>query len=251
MTEPSKFIVVSIPALFYFVKERKILRSAIVIISFLLAQSSLGYIAIIFVFLFLIFRKETIKYLGLTLIPLFFLFYFLKENELFQDRFNSTIENVKVFESKVFPRSINVSTFVLLKNAYISVNNALDHPLGTGIGSFGYQHDHYLKELTLPPFIEILGQEDLNKEDASSMLLRLMSDFGIFGIFIVLIFLIIGISAHFKEYDYEKKTICIGMFIYFLIKLIRMGHYFPEEMYFFLFLFLYNLPKIRFNLNKN
>lgn len=245
MSEPSKFVVVLIPALFYFIKKKKYLFAAILLLGFILAKSSLGIIAIILMILILVLRTKTLKYVGITLISIVVIFSILMKEEQFQERVDSTLENLNVFETKSFPHGVNISSYALLKNAYITFNNFKDHPLGTGLGSYGYQHDIYLKDLNLPEFIHILGLEDLNKDDANSMFLRITSDFGLFGLIAIFGFLWLGIYAKIRNYDSEKKAICLGMFIYFLIKFIRMGHYFPEEMYFFLFMFLYTLPKTK------
>jgi hypothetical protein len=251
MTEPSKFIIVNVPALYYFLKKKEFIKSFILLTGFILAQSSIGFIAIFIMLLFLFFRKNTLKYFGLAILPFLFLIPYLQTNENFQLRYDQTLENLDVFVTKSFDNNTNLSSFILLKSAYISINNFLDHPLGTGIGSFAYQHDVYIKDLSVPDYAEIYGTKNLNKEDANSMFLRILSDFGFIGLFAIGAFIFIGGYVLIKDYDSEKKTICIGVFIYFLLKLLRMGHYFPEEMFFFLFMFFFSLPKITLKLSDN
>lgn len=251
MSEPSKFIVVNIPALYYFLKKRKYLNAFVLLFGFFLAKSSSGYLAILIMFLFLSIRKSTIKYLGLTIIPIFIIALFLKNNEFYQDRLEALKENFEIFQTKTFKNDTNISSFVLLKSAYVSINNFKDHPLGTGIGSFSEQHDKYIKLLSMPRYTVVYDIENFNREDANSLFLRTLSDLGIFGLGFIILFLFLGFTTYFVNYDLEKKTIAIGVFIYFLIKLLRMGHYFPEEQYFFLFLFIFTLPKIKFNLSSS
>jgi len=246
MTEPSIFIYVNIPALFYFLKSKKWIPALLLLVSFVLAQSSLGFIAIIIMLLFLIVTKGNIKYLGLSIIPLLIFFSYLKNNERFNDRFESIIENLKVYQTNKIAERVNVSSFVLLKNSYMAYKNFIDHPLGTGIGSFENQHDKYLEGLKMPKFIHILKLYELNRIDASSLFLRGMSDLGVFWLLFVILVCWLGFYANSINYNDEiKKNICISSFIYILIYLIRGGHYFPEEMYFFVFLFFFNLPKIK------
>ncbi|SDG47530.1 O-antigen ligase family protein [Psychroflexus sediminis] len=251
MTEPSKFIIINVPALYYFLNKKKFIQSFILLLGFILAQSSIGFIAIFIMLLFLFIRKSTLKYVGLTILPFFFLIPYLQTNENFQLRYNQTIENLNVFETKSFDENTNLSSFILLKSAYISINNFIDHPLGTGIGSFAYQHDVYIKDLKVSRYFEASGLKNLNREDANSMFFRILSDFGLFGLLAIIVFLFLGILVFVKDFDSEKKTVCTGILIYFLLKLLRMGHYFPEEMFFFLFMFLFNLPKITLKLNEN
>ena len=251
MTEPSKFVIVNVPALYYFLKMKKFIKSFILLAGFILAQSSVGFLAILIMLFYLFFRKSTIKYFGLAILPFLFLIPYLQNNENFQLRYNQTLESLDVFETKSFEDNTNLSSFILLKSAYISVNNFLDHPLGTGIGSFAYQHDVYIKDLKVPKYAEIYGTKNLNKEDANSMFLRMLSDFGIFGLIALTAFVIIGSFAILKSFNSEKKAICTGIFIYFIIKFLRMGHYFPEEMFFFLFMFLFNCSKLSFRVSQN
>jgi len=246
MSEPSKFIIVNIPALYYFLKQKKYRNAFILFLGIIFAESSLGYIGVLMILMFLFLRKETLKYLGFTIIPFFIIIPFLQQNKLFQSRLNSTLENLEVFQTHTFSNEVNLSTYALLKSAYVAVNNFEDYCIGTGLGSFAHRHDYYVKELNIPEFLYIIKLEDLNREDANSLCLRVLSDFGVFGILFMVIFVFLGLKAHFTNYSSEKKTICIGFFIYFLLKLIRMGHYFTEEMFFFLFMFFFMLPKFKF-----
>jgi len=249
MTEPSKFIIVNVPALYYFFKKKKIIQSSILLIGFIMAQSSIGFLAILIMLVCLFLRKSTLKYFGLAILPFLFLIPYLQSNENFRLRYDQTLESLNVFETKSFENDTNLSTFILLKSVYISINNFLDHPFGTGIGSFAYQHDDYIKDLKVPRYFEESGLKNLNREDANSMFFRMLSDLGLFGLLLIGIFLFLGIMVFSKNLNPEKKTICVGVFIYFLLKLLRMGHYFPEEMFFFLFMFLFNLPKYTFRIS--
>ena len=245
MSEPSKFVIVNLPALFYFLKKNKYGHSLVLLLGLVFAQSSVGYIGVLLIMSILFLRKNTIKYLGFTVIPIVIFVYFLSKNELFQDRYVSTVENLRVLETGEFSHDTNLSTFALLKNAHITKNNFLDHPFGTGLGSFVHWHDKYIQDLKLPPYIHIIEFQDINSEDANSMLLRMTSDLGLFGLLIFLGFILLGIIAFFTNYDIEKKTIFFGMYIYFTLKFMRMGHYFNEEMYFFLYLLIFSAPKVR------
>jgi len=249
MSEPSAYVYVNIPALYFFIKAKKWFPAILLFFSFILAQSSIGFITIILVFLFLIVRKNSIKYIGLTIIPLFILIPYVQNNKHFKSRYESIVENLKVYQTNKIGEAVNISSFVLLKSSYIAYKNFLNHPLGTGIGSFEHQHDIYIKRLDMPWFIHKLKAYELNKFDANSLFLRGLSDFGIFWLFFVLFVCWLGFYANSINYiDDIKKTICISAFIYILIYLIRGGHYFPEEMYFFVFMFVFNLPKFNYRL---
>jgi|TARA_B110000977_G_C11087182_1_gene495115 hypothetical protein len=252
MSEPSVYVYLNIPALFYFIKSKNWVPALLLLVSFVLAQSSIGFISIIVMLLFLIIRKSTIKYLGFSIIPLLILFFYVKNNEYFKPRFDSVIENLKVYETNKIREGVNISSFVLIKSSYIVYQNFIEHPLGTGIGSFEHQHDIYLKGLEMPKFIRILKIYELNKFDANSLFLRGLSDFGVFWIVFVFFICWLGFYANSIKYNNEtQKSICISAFIYILIYLIRGGHYFPEEMFFFVFMFFFNLPKFKFVKKQN
>ena len=57
------------------------------------------------------------------------------------------------------------------------------------------------------------------------------------GVFAVLIFIYAGYRSY-QLFSMEKKNIQQSAFFYLMVKLIREGHYFPPEFYFFLFIFL-------------
>ncbi len=57
------------------------------------------------------------------------------------------------------------------------------------------------------------------------------------GIFAVIIFIYIGYRSY-QVFRSEKKIMQQSTFFYLLVKLIREGHYFPPEFYFFVFIFL-------------
>jgi hypothetical protein len=252
MSEPSAFIYVNIPALFYFIKSKKWIPALLLLVSFVLAQSSIGFIAIIVMFLFLIIRKSTIKYIGLSLIPLLILISYVSSNDRFMDRYDSVIENLKVYQTNKVAVGMNLSAFVLIKSSYITYQNFREHPLGTGIGSFEHQHDIYIEKLKMPKYMHTHKWYVLNKADANSLFLRGWAELGVF--WLVFVFLICGLGFYANSIKYNnenKKCICISGFIYILIYLIRGAHYFPEEMYFFVFMFFFNLPKFKFVKHQN
>ena len=167
----------------------------------------------------------------------------MSKNENFKLRYDQTLESLKVFKTKEFERTVNSSSYALLSNAYIAINNFLDHPLGTGLGSYETRYDVYKKDLILPYNIEVNKSDELNKADANSLFLRMLSDLGVFGIFLILSFFYLYYLL------LKKKTsdfgIIYGLLAYFLLKLIRQGHYFPQEFYFFMFLFLFHIKELK------
>ena len=90
------------------------------------------------------------------------------------------------------------------------------------------------KFLSPPKYLITLKQSKINKTDANSLFLRLIADLGVFGLLMILYFF----TRSFNVFNKESKIIQQGAFFYLLVKLIREGHYFPPEFYFFLLIFL-------------
>ena len=79
-----------------------------------------------------------------------------------------------------------------------------------------------------------LKQSKINRTDANSLFLRMLADLGVFAVLIFMYF----IYRSYKLFSSEKKIIQQSTFFYLTVKLIREGHYFPPEFYFFLLIFL-------------
>ena len=209
----------------------------------ILAGSSLGFIGLL---LFIILPNLKIKYIkrAVIIIPLLVVIgYFLSKDEEFSHRFTSTFESLEVFDTKKFAYDTNLSTYALLSNAFVTWNNFIDYPFGTGFGSHEARYETYAEALETPRYIIIMGHEKLNFRDANSMFLRLVTDLGIFGIMLSLYFIFLVYKA-FQSSSYEG-IIAQSLAVYFLLKLLRQGHYFPEEFYLFLFIFLFAVAETR------
>ena len=236
LPEPSFYIYLTIPATIYYFKTKKFMRFGFMLITLFLAQSSLGYIAILIYLGFEYIGLKQLKYILLSL-PLIFLFInFLSKNEDFMLRFNDTTNSLNIFKNKKFDESINISTYALLSNLYVSGTNFIQHPFGTGLGSYVYIYDQKIKEIKIPKYIKTLKLDKINKQDADSLLLRVISDFGVFGIALIAFILI----TYYRPFNTSNiyNIMANGIFIYLLLKLIRSGHYFSVEFYFFLWTYI-------------
>lgn len=240
--EPSRFVILVLPAMYYFFKKKKYLKFSIILFALFLAQASTGYIGIL---LFLILPNLKIKVIKrlVYFLPIGIIFlWFLSKNESFQKRYNQTIDAVSVFDTKKFDNDVNISSYAFLSNAYVSFNNFKNVPLGTGLGSYKTAYDRYTVELKIPDYIIRLGLEDINSLDANSLFFRMLSDLGVFGLILILYFILLSFKSF--RFNSEEAIILQSLVIYFILKLLRQGHYFPEEFFFLIWVFIFSMKQL-------
>jgi O-antigen ligase len=141
-----------------------------------------------------------------------------------------------MFETKNYKSyDIHGSSFVLYNNYHIALENFKLHPLfGTGLGSHPVAFDKYsLTNLTGAVDIEF------NKMDANSMALRLMSETGLYGLFVM--FFILFKCWIFKQRaaSEEHWVMSNGLALIIILYLARQGHYFLNGFPFFLWMYFY------------
>lgn len=234
--EPAHYVIVVIPACFYYLKVKSYFRFFVIFISIVLSESSLGYIgcALMFILPFINLRK--LFYLLAISPVLGIIFYYTYKNvDTFQLRVDETMENLNALNNGKFDEYTNLSSYVFLSNLYITKQNFSEHPLGSGIGSHHHMYiNHYYKNMRAPEYLKFLNHDKDNSFDANSLMNRVVSEFGILGIFLVLLIMTKAYKKSFKSNDFLLQ----GIFIYFILKLFRDGTYFPPELYFFVWLFV-------------
>lgn len=241
--EPAHYVIVVIPACYYYLKTKNYKNFAIIFCTLLLSGSSLGYIGCGLMFVVPNLTTKRVKYL-IGLLPILFVvfYYTYKVNSSFKLRVDDTYNSLNVINTGKFNNDTNLSSYVMISNIYIAKKNITDHPLGSGIGSHHYMHTKkYLKEMRPPEYIKTLKIEENNSFDANSLFTRICSEFGIIG-FILVLFIMYKSS---KCFETRELFFAQGIFIYFLLKLFRDGHYFPPEFFFFIWLF-YGMYKNKF-----
>lgn len=239
--EPAHYVIVVIPACYYYLKNRSYINFAIIFGTLLLSNSSLGFIGCGLIFLIPNLTLKRISYLlGILPIVAFVFYYAYTELPFFKMRIDDTYKSLNVINTGKFDKDTNLSSYVLISNLYITKKNITDHPLGSGIGSHHYMHtERYLKEMRPPEYLRIQHKEADNSFDANSLFTRICSEFGFIGMFFV-IFIMYKAS---ECYSNKDVIFAQGVFIYFLLKLFRDGHYFPPEFFFFIWLFYFSLKE--------
>ncbi|WP_339889640.1 O-antigen ligase family protein [uncultured Flavobacterium sp.] len=236
--EPAHYVIVVLPACYYFFKEKKYLSFLVVFGTLILSSSSLGYVGCGLLFLLPNLTLKRVKYfLAITPLLVITFIYVYNNFEFFKMRVEETYSSLNVANTGKFDEYTNLSTYVLISNVYIAKKNIIDHPLGSGIGSHHYMHtQHYLKEMRPPPYLVSQKKQTDNSFDANSLFTRICSEFGLIGF----IGIILGLIYLTKSYNHKELYFAQGIAIYFLLKLFRDGTYFPPELFFFIWIFYFS-----------
>ena len=242
LSEPAYYAAIIAPAFFvsvYNVIKRETLfitkfQSYVIMIVYPLSFSSLGILAIFFTLIFLLINLGFVRY-SIVMIPLLTVIVQYSYNNVpeFRDRWDGTIEIYTT--DNIYSYDIHGSSFVLYNNSHVAWENFKVHPLfGTGLGSHPTAFDKY----TLTN-VEGAVQIDFNKMDANSMFLRLMSETGVYGLFVMILLLIRSWIFKPRSADDVNWVMSNGLALIILIYLIRQGHYFLNGFPLFLWMFYY------------
>lgn len=135
---------------------------------------------------------------------------------------------------------INLSSFAVVSNAYVTFRTFLDHPfLGSGIGGYRFQYLRYIGDLSGIPK-DYLDQ-NVNMFDAGSLFLRSLAELGVFGPLVLIGFL--AICARVR--GARHLEIRNALLPYFMIRMGRYGAYFSLELFFFVAIYLLNFMEYR------
>ncbi|MDO4306351.1 MAG: hypothetical protein Q4C77_05910 [Eubacteriales bacterium] len=240
--EPSECALILLPMVFlalysFWGKSKQLLSSfmstteaIILLLGFLATFSSAGYIGVFIgvVFIWLEYKHSPKKIIVFLLGIAGFIFAYTKIGD-FSERINDTLALISD-ESRNLSTA-NISSQTIIINMRIAIKSFLNSwGLGSGIGSHPISYERFINGLPVSKVIYFF-----NKEDANSLLLRIISELGVMGITGVVAFLL-----HFwpKQSNSFERIIGAMNVSYFLLRLLRYGHYFNNGMWFFIVLFI-------------
>ena len=234
LTEPAHFAAICLPAVYYFADRWFRFRTcgreaAVMLFAFLLSQSSVGIIGLFVGASILIMRYRRARLLfPAVLIVCGLSLHFISDD--FARRLDDSVFSVQNTDVS----GTNLSTFALFSNLFVMENVINVHPLtGNGLGSHGISYQRYIGDLPgNNEFVEG-GMGGLNAEDANSFLIRVLSDTGLLGTALMFLFL----WVYRPKGDTELSTISKAVTVYFVVTLLRGGHYFSDERFFFIILY--------------
>ncbi|MDD5131468.1 MAG: hypothetical protein PHH44_02285 [bacterium] len=236
--EPAHFGAAMIPAVFVSLlaligKENGFISkkaAVLVLVSVLLSFSLISYIGIALTLILLILNLARPKVAAICLITLLVIMY-LPYHYIHNIKIRVD-DTAAVIAHKIPMEDANVSTFALCSNAVVAYRSLLHNPVfGSGLGSHKISYDSYGTGVINPYHIL------LNREDAGSLFLRLVSETGLLGIAAFFYFL-------FRFYVSRKKNghywiISNAILCLVALNLIRMGNYFYSGFIFFIWLYYF------------
>jgi len=248
LPEPAGFCVSMMPALFVsihsfiakddFLQHR--LKSLIILIVFFMSFSSVGYFGAILVLLVIgINYRQTRTIFIIAIASCLFFFAAFKSSPDFRNRL---LGYVKVINKEAKLEKVNLSVYASYSNFLVTKESFFLSPLiGSGFGSYELTYRKYIDKVTK---LEE-PREYVNMHDSSSLFLRLLSETGLFGLGLFLFFI-----SRFYLFNKNKERVAIwvinnSIFVFFIIRLIRVGHYFTDG--FFLFFWMYYVSKIKYS----
>lgn len=210
-------------------------QSLVIVSVYLLSFSGLGQLGIFLTLILLLVSYGFLRYVFVIIPTAILLFNFLYNNVTeFRSRYEGLISMYTTGKFEL--GKTHGSSFILYNNYHVAIENFKNNFLfGSGLGS----HIVAFEKYSLAKDFKIVGF-NLNGADANSMLLRLISETGVFG---VLIFLVIMIKCYVKrdsEYPTYHWLISNSILILILLNLFRQGHYFLNGFPFFVILYYFN-----------
>jgi len=216
-------------------------KSLIIVMSYILTFSSVGIFVLSLVLIFFLFRRSSFSSL---VVKTTLIVGVLGVISVIPQISTRIVDTYSVFTSSNI-ENVNLSTLTLYKNFVVTVNSAIDQPLvGAGLGGHEYNYQKYT-----PGFLVSEGS-DLNRKDANSLLLRLISEFGI--PFTVLFYLMIVLYwTGFPDRQdpapiFWKKLTSTAILALIIANSLRNGNYINLGFPFFLVLYFSTYRSLKF-----
>ncbi len=228
-----------LPSIVYYLYKREWnYRIAVLGIAFVLASSAASFLALVIVFLvkFVVKNKRTVCKLFLGIVVCLFLFlsfcnHFVDDEAQLSStltKYQESIEAVTAIRDADYQdlELFNASTYAFMTNMKVAIE-APSRIIGTGLGT----HKDSYEKLNSNRY-NTYYLYGLNKEDAYSLSLRVFSEFGLIGLFFLLLFVVKNLNI--------KNVVNIMAFSYIINACITSGHYTDHGAILFFFMYFYS-----------
>lgn len=221
-------------------------QNIIIILCIFLTYSTVGYIGIFLSLLSILFWNiSQIKLGRILLFIITGVFLFSLGKSAVSERIVSTYKQLipsANHTAKGNKEFVNMSSYYLVLHAKRALDDFKHKPVfGTGLGSYTYpKHaDEVYEKFHYKKFFHV------SSEDVANTFFRIISEFGLFGIIILFIFLF---SNYIFNISFRNKTnyfiiINNACLIYLTLRLIRNGSYYSDGLWIFIFMYYYSKQK--------
>ncbi len=211
-------------------------QSWVIILIYILSFSGLGQSGIFITLILLTLSYGFVKYIAFIIPVLIVLFNFLYNNVVeFKERYDSLTGLFSGTQEFKLGKT-HGSSYILYNNYNVAIENFKNNfVFGGGIGSHPLAFEKYslAKNITKYGF-------NLNSADANSMLLRLISETGLFGVLLILFIVVKYYVRRNSDYDTYHWLVSNAILVMILLNLFRQGHYFLNGFPFFVILYYFN-----------
>ena len=237
--EPTAFCILVLPAYYwyayrYFTFRVQGARVAVFTLAMILADSTNGFIGTILGATLLLSGRRNLKYLFAVpvVVGAITTLVYISSPDV-RLRVDDTLRAV-VRQDVV---GSNFSTYAIMSNVFVARQVLKESPfLGNGLGSHPLSHERFLAEIPGVARFVRAGFADLNAPEAASLAIRTLSELGVLGFSGELIFVFyfhVGGKG-------SRAAISNAILVVFFLKLLRGGHYFPADQFFFIFIYILN-----------
>ena len=208
-------------------------KAIIIVIAYFLTFSTVAYLGVFVTIILFSLNFGLVRYFLIFFIVAFLGYTYLYNNVTeFKQRIDGVTELYTGQATTI--TDVHGSSFVLYNNAHVAIENLKRNPVfGTGLGS----HAIAYKKYSLASLFN--DRDNFNNLDGNSMLVRLGSETGLFGVILIFIFLI----KFFVKRDSSQKEIywiiSNATLVMIILQLMRQGNYTYNGFIFYMWLYYF------------
>jgi hypothetical protein len=238
--EPSFMAIAFIPAVFMgisrivgltsMVSKRK---AVLIIIILILSRSSVGLFGLLVSLAIVMWNRyppfrSPMAYSGLLVLCILMglAFYSIPQVKLRVDDTYGLVFDERVTAGDI--DKVNISTYSMYSNLRVAQSSFYEHPFfGSGLGTYESNYFEFIDKVV--PRSRLREEYQLNEKDANSMLLRVASELGMFGLLLLFWFLVSNRAK--VDFRHEAQPVInywiinSSVLVLFLARLLRQGHY--------------------------
>lgn len=207
-----------------------------IVLSYLLSFSSIGLIGLMLMIVWIVLKSNWNWKTVLAVIGAvgFFIIAYVGIPDV-KMRVDDTIEAITVQDlNELGSNDVNLSSITLVSHAHLAAKIfAETSGWGAGLGSYAENYDRYMQDIS--EYSYMLGY---NREDANSMLLRMLAEVGIIGIVLLIMFLVHYYPSKVSKENMFYQHVSDGLLILFALRLFRQGNYVHGGFFFFVCLYM-------------